>query len=88
MKTALGVNGVERRWHYRRSLASRVTLLTMMAVGLTVAVMAAGLYSFARMQLQQQQDASLLERARVAAEGGLLSNYNNIRPEISGRMLL
>ncbi|WP_148615244.1 sensor histidine kinase [Nocardioides rubriscoriae] len=74
----------ERRWHYRRSLASRVTLLTTMAVGLTVAAMATGLYTFARMQLQEQQDASLLERARTAEVGGLLNNYNNIRPEISG----
>ena len=29
-----------RRWHYRRSLASRVILLTTMAVGLAVAFVA------------------------------------------------
>lgn len=74
---------VERRWHYRRSLASRVTLLTAMAVGITVAAIAAGLYTFARVQLQDQQDSSLLERSREAAAGGLLNNYS-IRPEIAG----
>ena len=30
------------RWHYRRSLASRVTLLTTIAVGVTVAFVALG----------------------------------------------
>ncbi len=58
---------VERRWHYRRSLASRVTLLTTIAVGLTVAVMSAGTYAVARDQLQTQLDESLLERAHTAA---------------------
>ena len=57
----------ERRWHYRRSLASRVTLLTTIAVGLTVAVMSAGTYLVARDQLQSQLDNSLLDRARAAA---------------------
>ena len=75
----------ERRWHYRRSLASRISLLTTIAVGLTVAVMAAGVYVVARMQLQDQQDASLLKRARIAAAAGFLtdetSNYN---PQLFG----
>ncbi|MCW2812717.1 MAG: mprB [Nocardioides sp.] len=57
----------EGRWHYRRSLASRVTLLTTIAVGLTVAVMSAGTYLVARDQLQNQLDDSLLDRARAAA---------------------
>ena len=57
----------EGRWHYRRSLASRVTLLTTIAVGLTVAVMSAGTYLVARDQLQSQLDNSLLDRARAAA---------------------
>ncbi|MDO9456456.1 hypothetical protein, partial [Nocardioides sp.] len=42
--TAPPVEPGDRRWRYRRSLASRVTLLTTMAVGLTVAAMAAGVY--------------------------------------------
>jgi two-component system, OmpR family, sensor histidine kinase MprB len=54
-------------WHYRRSLASRVTLLTTMAVGLTVAVIAASTYLVARDQLQEQLDTSLLKRANAAA---------------------
>lgn len=73
----------QRRWHYRRSLASRVTLLTTMAVGLTVAALAAGLYSFSSIQLQRQQDSSLVKRAQGAAAGGLLNNYS-IRPEVAG----
>ena len=55
--------GDERRWHYRRSLASRVTLLTTMAVGLAVAFVAMGAYVTVRMQLQSSLDESLLERA-------------------------
>jgi len=54
-------------WHYRRSLASRVTLLTTMAVGLTVAGIALGVYVVVRMQLQANMDASLLARAHSAA---------------------
>ena len=52
------------RWHYRRSLASRVTLLTTMAVGLAVAIVALGAYVTVRMQLQSSLDDSLVERAR------------------------
>ncbi len=77
-------NPAAGRWHYRRSLASRVALLTTIAVGLTVATLAAGLYAFGRMQLQEQQDASLLGRARTAAEAGLLSDRYNIAAEVSG----
>ncbi|WP_134740417.1 sensor histidine kinase [Nocardioides sp. 503] len=50
-------------FHYRRSLASRVTLLTTMAVGLTVAFLAAGAYVTVRMQLQSTLDDTLKERA-------------------------
>jgi two-component system sensor histidine kinase MprB len=57
----------EGRWHYRRSLASRVTLLTTMAVGLTVAMVALGAYVVVRMQLQSSLDDSLLERAEATA---------------------
>ena len=55
------------RWHYRRSLASRVTVLTTMAVGLTVALVALGAYFTVRMQLQASLDDSLESRARTAA---------------------
>ena len=57
----------EGRWHYRRSLASRVTLLTTMAVGLSVAIVALGAYATVRMQLQSSLDDSLVTRARIAA---------------------
>ncbi|MBD8868148.1 sensor histidine kinase [Nocardioides donggukensis] len=55
------------RWHYRRGLASRVTLLTTLAVGLTVAVLALGAYVTVRMQMQAALDASLINRAERAA---------------------
>ena len=66
-----GLNG--HRWHYRRSLASRVTLLTTMAVGLAVALMALGAYMTARVQIQASLDDSLLSRAEVAASQSLLT---------------
>jgi len=55
------------RWHYRRSLASRVTLLTTMAVGLAVTIVALGAYLTVRMQLQSSLDDSLETRATTAA---------------------
>jgi two-component system sensor histidine kinase MprB len=61
------------RWHYRRSLASRVTLLTTMAVGLAVAFVALGAYMTVRMQMQAALDASLLDRAERAARTPTLS---------------
>ena len=57
----------EGRWHYRRSLASRVTLLTTMAVGLSVAIVALGAYATVRMQLQSSLDDSLVARAQTAS---------------------
>ncbi len=68
------------RWHYRRSLASRVTLLTTIAVGLSVAFLSAGVYVTARMQLQSQLDDSLLQRARSTAGAGLLDRDLNYPP--------
>jgi two-component system sensor histidine kinase MprB len=56
------------RWHYRRSLASRVTLLTTMAVGMAVTIVALGAYVTVRMQLQASLDESLVERAQTASE--------------------
>lgn len=60
-------------WHYRRSLASRVTLLTTLAVGFVVALFAVGGYFTVRAQLQSSTDSSLMQRAHIAAE-----SYNPI----------
>ena len=65
--------GDDRRWHYRRSLASRVTLLTTIAVGVAVAFVAMGAYVTVRMQLQSTLDQSLLDRAHQAASSNALS---------------
>ena len=54
-------------WLHRRSLASRVTLLTTLAVGLVVALIAIVGYVTVRMQLQSTTDQSLVQRARTAA---------------------
>jgi two-component system sensor histidine kinase MprB len=59
--------GVDSRWRYRRSLASRVILLTTVAVGMSVALVAAGAYFTTRVQMQDSLDDSLLERAHSAA---------------------
>ncbi|WP_244930520.1 HAMP domain-containing sensor histidine kinase [Nocardioides sp. W7] len=64
----------EGRWHYRRSLASRVTLLTTMAVGLTIAFVALGAYVTVRMQLQSTLDESLTDRATLAAKSPSVIN--------------
>jgi two-component system sensor histidine kinase MprB len=67
--TQLGYLWDEKGWHYRRSLASRVTLLTTMAVGLAVAFVALGAYVTVRMQMQATLDESLVERTEAVAEG-------------------
>ena len=67
MKTAMS-----GRFHYRRSLASRVILLTTIAVGLAVAFLSAGAYFTVRMQLQSTLDESLLDRAHRAADSPAL----------------
>jgi two-component system sensor histidine kinase MprB len=71
---------VETRWHYRRSLASRVTLLTTMAVGLAVAFVALGAYVTARVQMQATLDSSLLDRAHAAANSSVLSDLSQLVP--------
>jgi len=53
--------------HYRRSLASRVTLLTTMAVGFAVSVVAFAAYATVRAQAIGSLDQSLLNRAEQAA---------------------
>ncbi|WP_426245556.1 sensor histidine kinase [Nocardioides sp. LHG3406-4] len=55
------------RWHYRRSLASRVALLTTAAVGVAISLMALGAFVTMRMELQDSLDESLLNRANKAA---------------------
>ena len=57
----------ESRWRYRRSLASRVILLTTIAVAVAVAFVAAGAYVVVRMQLQSSLDDSLIDRAESAS---------------------
>jgi two-component system, OmpR family, sensor histidine kinase MprB len=66
-----------RRWHYRRSLASRVTLLTTIAVGLAVAFVALGAFLTVRMSLMNSLDNSLLERAQQAAPSLTLAELTN-----------
>lgn len=65
---------LDRGWHYRRSLASRVTLLTTIAVGLSVAFLASGVYVTARMQLQSQLDETLVDRALSTAQADIVEN--------------
>jgi len=72
-----GREGEERRWHYRRSLASRVTLLTTIAVGIAVAFVAMGAYVTVRMQLQSTLDQSLVARAHAAASSDALSRITD-----------
>ncbi|KAA1424039.1 sensor histidine kinase [Nocardioides antri] len=71
--TGLAVGpGPDGRWHYRRSLASRVILLTTMTVGLAVALVAVGAYVTTRIQMQQSLDSSLHDRAKAAASSDTL----------------
>jgi two-component system, OmpR family, sensor histidine kinase MprB len=56
------------RFHYRRSLASRVILLTTFAVGLSVAIVALSAYLTVRHQLQSTMDESLHRRAYEGAQ--------------------
>ncbi len=58
--------------HYRQSLASRVTLLATMAVGIAVALVAAAAYFTVRHQLMDTLDQSLMRRASAAAQSSTL----------------
>ncbi len=60
--------------HYRRSLASRVTLLTTLAVGIAVTGVAFAAYATVRMQSINSLDASLRSRAVQAAGAETLNN--------------
>ena len=64
-------------WHYRRSLASRVILLTTMAVGLAVALVALAVFLTVRLQMQASLDESLLNRAEQAAKADILAYSTN-----------
>jgi two-component system sensor histidine kinase MprB len=57
----------EPRWHYRRSLASRVILMTTMAVCFAVALVSLGAYVTVKVSLENSLDNSLKQRARQAA---------------------
>lgn len=61
------------RWHYRRSLASRVAVLTTLALGLSIAVMAFTAFVVMRQQLMSSLDQSLLNRAHKATAVSALS---------------
>jgi two-component system, OmpR family, sensor histidine kinase MprB len=63
--------------HYRRSLASRVTLLTTMAVGIAVTVVAFAAYATVRMQSMDSIDRSLHARASAAAKPETLIAIDN-----------
>src|SRR4051794_17209253 len=58
---------LRNRLRYRRSLASRVILLTTFAVGLSVALVALAAYLTVRHQMQVSLDSSLRQRAAAAA---------------------
>ncbi len=81
--SALAVGpGPDGRWHYRRSLASRVILLTTMTVGLAVAFVAIAAYATTRFQMQQSLDSSLTKRAHYAASSNeLLDTYSTTGAE-------
>lgn len=58
--------------HYRRSLASRVTLLTTVAVGFAVSVVALAAYATVRTQTVRSLDESLRSRAYQAASANTM----------------
>jgi two-component system sensor histidine kinase MprB len=67
----------EPRWHYRRSLASRVILMTTMAVCFSVALVSLGAYVTVKMSLESSLDNSLLERAHRASDSLQLAQMTN-----------
>ncbi|WP_278257691.1 hypothetical protein [Nocardioides convexus] len=66
------MTGLDGRWHYRRSLASRVIWLTTVAVAASVALVAVGAYITARVQMQDALDNTLVDRAEKAARSDTL----------------
>ncbi len=65
--------------HYRRSLASRVTLLTTMAVGIAVTGVAFAAFATVRMQSMSSLDQSLHSRASAAARTDTLDALSRER---------
>ena len=61
----------------RMSLATRVTLLTSLAVGVTLAVASVAVYITVRGELESSLDDSLLQRARTTAETTALASIEN-----------
>ncbi len=61
------------RWHYRSSLASRVAVLTTLALGISIAIMALTAFVVMRQQLMSSLDQSLLNRAHKATAFTTLS---------------
>ncbi|WP_300679763.1 HAMP domain-containing sensor histidine kinase [Nocardioides sp.] len=72
---------LEERWHYRRSLASRVTILTTVAVAFVVAALSIVVYVVLRVQLSNNLDDSLRQRADSAAASPALQ-------ELTGQLLI
>jgi two-component system sensor histidine kinase MprB len=72
MRRAL--DGPDGRWHYRRSLASRVAVLTTLVLGVTIAILALTAYYLMRAQLMSSLDQSLLNRAHKATTVSALSD--------------
>ncbi len=68
----MGGRNLWKSLHYRRSLASRVTLLTTMAVGIAVTGVAFAAYATVRMQSLESLDQSLHSRASQAAHADTL----------------
>ena len=73
MSTATATAWPDGRWHYRRSLASRVAVLTTVALGLSIAVMAFTAFVVMRQQMMSSLDQSLLNRAHRATAYTTLS---------------
>ncbi len=63
----------QKRWHYRRSLASRVAVLTTIALGVSIAILSMTAYVVMRQQLMSSLDQSLLNRAHRATADTTLS---------------
>jgi two-component system sensor histidine kinase MprB len=67
----------EPRWHYRRSLASRVILMTTMAVCFAVALVALGAYVTVKVSLEDSLDSSLMDRAHETAASAPVEAVQN-----------
>ncbi|MFL6061883.1 MAG: sensor histidine kinase [Marmoricola sp.] len=76
---SLGPNPSGNAWaglHYRRSMASRVTLLTTVAVGFAVSAVAFAAYATVRAQTIGALDDSLVNRANAAAQTNLVDELS------------